>query len=278
MSPVVTGRVVDTARLATVLGPLGGAWRLDLRVRTDGSRPTGWDPLDAVAAGLPQAHARAVEQDGDARRQAADLVPWTAAVPAAAFVLPAAVADVLPVPSLASGRSGLLVHHHADGWLDGVALPPGTTGLSAPETDRVAALVHAVAAPVVRVGVAALPITERAAWGGVVDTLTGAVLAAARAGLGADQQIAWERLERVVDALAQQVPLAQRPRPFPVAWSRGPSLFPVRATCCLHYRSQESPDRDGEGYCVTCPLRTDASRQQRLAAHLEETFGDGAVA
>ena len=268
-------RHVAPGPLSSLLCPLGEPWEVTLRLHP-GSLvpPPGWQPLDEVVAQLREAHAAAVADGADARAAAADLVPWTAGLPAVALVLPAVLLDVLPVVRLPRDRSLLLVHHHADGWLDGVALPPSTSGLRRPRPEHVAALVHDVAAPAVALGAGALPITTRAAWGGVVDTLTNAVLAAARGGAGVDQVVAWDRLQRVVDALAERVPLAARPRQFPVAWSQGPSLFPVRGTCCLHYRNHEQPDRDGEGYCSTCPLRTDRSRQERIAAYLERCHAD----
>lgn len=52
--------------------------------------------------------------------------------------------------------------------------------------------------------------------------------------------------------------------------TQGSELFAVRGTCCLYYRTVAHPDRDGHGYCNTCPLRTDASRLRRLRAYLDD--------
>lgn len=73
----------------------------------------------------------------------------------------------------------------------------------------------------------------------------------------------------MLDVMAAKAPLRRRARLFPVAWSGGTTCFQVRGTCCLLYRSSAAPDRDGDGYCATCPLRTDRSRTERLRASLD---------
>lgn len=281
LSPRGPEASVPPARLASLIAPLGEPWQVTLRIQDadrgeefrSGNAPSErheWVSMAAFLDGLPARHRAAVAQHGDPRRQAADLLPWTVALPATAYVLPALLLDVLPVTGAQAQPADLLVHEHPDGYLDGVALPAGTSGRFQPTSAAVAADVASLVGPWLARHAAVLPITERTAWGGVVDSLTGSALAAARAGLGASADVVWDRLECFIDELAQLAPLPGRPRRVDVTHAGGTSVFPVRSTCCLHYRTCPSPDRDGDGYCVTCPLRSDASRQQRLATHLED--------
>ena len=122
---------------------------------------------------------------------------------------------------------------------------------------------------------AELPIGRTAVWGGLADAITAFALMFSRQS-GRDQQDDWRRCEVLLDGLAHHAPLRVRPTPLHVEWSRGPSLYPVRGTCCLHYRTCDDPDPDGEGYCTTCPLRTADSRIRRLRHHLEAS-GRGAA-
>ncbi|MFP4149596.1 MAG: hypothetical protein ACLFV0_08905 [Nitriliruptoraceae bacterium] len=263
--------------LGGLLGPLGTPWGVVLRVQdpAEGSRhhgDAGWIPLEAFLAGLPARHAAAVVDDPDPQRHAADLVPWALGLPAAGFVLPALLLDLLPTTARTTGLASWLVHRHPDGYLDGVALPSGTWGQHGPAAGTVAERVVALVDPWLRQLCRVLPITARTAWGGVVDALTGSTLAAARAGLGACPEVVWHRQDRLLDELAARAPLPAKPRRVDVAHTGGRSIYTVRCTCCLHYRTHPAPDRDGDGYCATCPLRTDRSRLQRLTAHAEQSL------
>ena len=116
---------------------------------------------------------------------------------------------------------------------------------------------------VVRIGRPAL-------WGQLADSIGGTALWMARE-LGKDQSAIWSLAETVIDGLAGANPdVRNRPRLFPVTYSRQRLLFQVKGTCCLYYRSQVTPDPGGEGYCITCPLRTDESRHRLLLAYLDE--------
>lgn len=181
----------------------------------------------------------------------------------------------------------LLAHRHPEGWFDRIALRQRDTWLLA--RDPLAA--HQAAIPVA--GLASLhrrftdqlagslapwfaairgraPFGRTGMWGQVADDLCGTALWTARR-TGGDERAAWDEAQQVVALLARRAPeLKARPRLFPVRWSGGESLFQVKGTCCLWYKTQEAADPDGEGYCGTCPLRGDCSRRARLVAWLEK--------
>lgn len=231
--------------------PVGGDWwSLD-------------DAVDAVEGWFPDVVARA----GDHRAGAAYLATWVARVPVLLIGLPAVLAGVAPVAT--SDR--LWVHRHAGGWFDRHAIDPDrlVDGVDDDVATATGAQVASLTAPLVDHVVDVLPVGAPMVWGAVVDSLGTYALLLARA-LGHDQGAAWRRCDAVVDAVEECVPaLRHRPAPLPVIWSGGSTLFTVRGTCCLYHRTCADPDPDGEGYCSTCPLRTEGSRTRLLRAHLE---------
>jgi hypothetical protein len=117
------------------------------------------------------------------------------------------------------------------------------------------------------------PVGRRGMWGRLADDIGGTALWTARA-VGLDQRSAWEEAQAILDHIAEVAPeLRVRSRLFPVHWAGGETLFQVKGTCCLWYTTFEEPDRCGEGYCTTCPLRNDTIRHERLHRYL----ADGAV-
>lgn len=113
------------------------------------------------------------------------------------------------------------------------------------------------------------PFGRRGMWGQLADGVAGVALRTARAGR-LDEGAAWDEAHAILDLVAGMVPeLRVRPRPFPVRWSGGETLWQVRGTCCLWYTTFDRPQPSGEGYCATCPRRDDDSRHQRLQAWLE---------
>ncbi len=178
----------------------------------------------------------------------------------------------------------LWVHRRCEGWFDGVAFespqvlvtaddpesghPDATvvdgTGLLAAHGDALAARLT----PVLDAIRALAPFGRRGLWGTAADEVAGAALWAARAG-ASDLDAAWRTAVAVTDALAARAPwIRTRPRPFSVDVDQGRSLFPVKGTCCLYYKTQPQPPDPRDGYCTTCPLRDDTSRRQRLVEHL----------
>ncbi len=113
------------------------------------------------------------------------------------------------------------------------------------------------------------PFGRRGMWGQLADDLCSTALWTARAA-GLDQRRCWDEAQSIVELVAADVPdLRVRPRLFPVRWSGGQCLWQVKGTCCLWYTTFDEPHTDGDGYCTTCPLRTDDVRHQRLREWLE---------
>jgi hypothetical protein len=107
------------------------------------------------------------------------------------------------------------------------------------------------------------PFGLRNLWGLAIDDVTATALWLAELA-GHDQQAAWARAQRLLDALSPYAPVRfTRSRPFPVAGR----LHQVRGTCCLYYRSKAEPGPPDEIRCDTCPLRDDESRHARLLAY-----------
>lgn len=257
--------------------PTIGALEQTVRVLASGSdeawlqvgAPHGedWWSLTSAAEQAGAWHDELAAARGDRRAAAAFLAAWLAQAPALGVGLPAVFGGLAPLLPLGQPW----VHRHADGWFDRHAIEP----LDMVEGDLpdvlagAAAHTAALTAPVVDAVCALLPVGPAAVWGSVVDALCGHALRSARQ-LRRPERDVWERCQVIIDEMQRIEPvLRRRPTSFPVTWSGGIAHYLVRGTCCLHYRTCDAPDRDGDGYCATCPLRTDASRTARLRAHLE---------
>lgn len=269
--------------LATTLQRLG---RLDPWLFAQLGPPVGegWFRFDDLAVDAPLSdwvHELAKRHDGHRDVAGSYLGAWLAraalVVPTAALVLQRR----LPDPT-----GPLWVHRHDDGWFDRVAFEdtrllvtaedpsashPDTTVVDA--VDLITCHGHALAARLTPVleGIRALtPFGRRGQWGSVADELASAALWAARSG-ATDIDVAWRTAVAVTDALCERTPwIRRRPRPFRVDSRHGSTLFSVKATCCLYYKTQpRPPDPSGDSYCTTCLFRDDRSRNDRLLAHLE---------
>jgi hypothetical protein len=175
---------------------------------------------------------------------------------------------------------------HPDGWADGIAVAapvrvcPDDAAGGAVDVEVVRDVAELSRRWAAEAASAMTPILGHLAsrarfglpgmWGGVADGVVGqAVWLASRGGLPADPT--WARASRLVEHLADVAPLPPaRQRRVAVPWSGGLHHASVRSTCCLHYRTQDRPDPAGEGYCTSCPLRTEPSRVTRLASWLED--------
>lgn len=257
------GGVRGVRDLEAAAARLRGAGVLDLLTARPGGG--GWLTLPAALATVPAWHAELAHRHGDRRAAAAFLSAWLAGTPALVVGLPALVGGAVAEIS----ADGILLRRHHGGWIERYAVRPATVTTDGDPEVAAARRIAELTAPIVERVCRALPIGSVAVWGGVADTLGAAALGFARA-VGADERRAWHRVERLLDELGEHAPVRYRPRLFPVAWSAGTSHFPVRATCCLYYRT--GPEEGaGAATCTTCPLRDDESRTDRLIAHLESS-------
>lgn len=241
-----------------------------------------WRVSDLADPALLSGWLAEVEANFGERRVAASYMSnWLLRVLVGLSALPAFGGGRLPL----AGLDELAVRRNPGGWFDGAAVAhqavgalPGDPALAYPGAvslvDR-AALLDTLAerlsdlAPVIEALRAACPVGLNALWGIVADSAANQALEVARL-TGADQEAAWRDVDAVIDRLAALQPrLRARPRPFRLQDGPVIQLFEVRGTCCLYYRTVENPDRSGEGYCETCPLRTDESRPDRLRALLD---------
>lgn len=125
--------------------------------------------------------------------------------------------------------------------------------------------IMALFGPVIDALSAHTKVGRRTLWGYVVDTLHFYMLNPARK-LGNDLEEAWQRSERLTNTLlAAGAPIRKEPRLFWFEPEHPRGAWAVRGTCCFDYRADPQ-----HGYCITCPLETDAIRQLKFA----ETFGD----
>lgn len=263
------------AALANAVGLLGRVddeWALVL------GAPTGpdWYSLEQALGHVESWFPMLAEKEGDRRAAASYLAGWLAEVPVLVLGLPAVFGGV----AVQVSRDGLHVRRHRGGWFDRHALEPddARTGPLDDVLAEAGAHVAALTAPIVDRVCAAMPISRTAVWGTVADAIGGHALAVART-LGIDEVETWRRCSLVVDAVQPHAEsLRTRARLFPVVWSQGTSHFQVRGTCCLAYRTCQKPNRDLDGYCTTCPLRTERSRTERLLRVLESSVAEESAA
>jgi hypothetical protein len=282
MLPDATAPVIDAtlARLDAldvhcryVAGdPDGGGWyRLDRTLADD-------DLLDAWFAGVLVDHA------GGHRDVAGSyLASWLAGT----------IAETAVAALITEGRawpiapSTLAIHRHDEGWFDGIAVRGARLRVLPTDRDAGAAGVEVVASPERLRAVLAEELTGvtttiftavrrrapfglRGMWGNLVDGITaGALWRAHQAGI--DQAVARTEALALVAALVHR---AGRTIPTPrferVDWSGGVALVPVKTTCCLYYKTFDgTPDRRGEGYCTSCPLRDGESRRALWSTWLD---------
>ncbi|QVQ51537.1 (2Fe-2S)-binding protein [Spiractinospora alimapuensis] len=105
----------------------------------------------------------------------------------------------------------------------------------------------------------------RTLWGWVLDITHFYMLNPARF-LGRDANAAWERAHSLGDALVTAGALVRaRPRLFPFSPEHPRGTWAVRGTCCFDYKADAE-----HGYCVTCPLRSDADRMPEFHSWLRD--------
>jgi hypothetical protein len=249
--------------------PVDGSWvRLDDML----DDPALFDAsFDAVVAG-----------EARGRRDVAGsyLASWLVGI----VVEPAVMALTTEQRTWPLAAANLAVRPHQGGWFDGLAvldpdvwMLPGDPDAAHPDSvivsglaDLRIAFIAGTAAlarrvfPAVR---ARAPFGMRGMWGSLADGLGARVVAAAEEG-GGDVDAAWADVARLLDLLEAWAPVRPtRPRLDRVDWDAGSKAFTVRGTCCLFFKTVEGPpDRFGDDYCTSCPLRDDEWRRQRWAA------------
>lgn len=187
-----------------------------------------------------------------------------------------------------SDPAALSVHRHPEGWFDGFAVArsivlvlPDDPDAAHPGTEVVAT----VASLRARVADDLVPLLERifagirarapfglrGMWGSLADHVGAiAVALARRSGGGHEQQ--WAAAAALLDAMAERASrVVARPALRLVDWSGGVAPLSVRGTCCLWYKTNpRGPDRGGEDFCTTCPLRHPGDADRRWATFLAE--------
>lgn len=156
---------------------------------------------------------------------------------------------------------------HSDPWAGG---PGPTFGNVAELRDWWAAGIVATVEPLLATVHERFRFGRRGLWGSVATRVGGTVAAIAR-DPEAGGAASWREAELLLDALAAHAPAGiVRPTPLLIAWSGGPSLYSVKATCCLKYRVKPEADMaTGKGYCSTCPLVAEPCMQANLARKLD---------
>ncbi len=109
---------------------------------------------------------------------------------------------------------------------------------------------------------------RRGLWGSVADMIGGGSLQLARH-TGMDQWTAWAEAWDLIERLAiRGASVNNRPRPLPIQWSGGETLFTVKGTCCLRYKDRGCSNAT---YCSSCPLTEDEPRALRYLQKVQAT-------
>jgi hypothetical protein len=88
---------------------------------------------------------------------------------------------------------------------------------------------------------------------------------------GADREQARAVGAALVDALAAHgARIRDRGGQESVVWGAETYRVPVRAACCLYYKTEPQVQRPSDAYCMTCPFLCSPDRRQRFG-----TFVDG---
>jgi len=157
----------------------------------------------------------------------------------------------------------LWLHHHADGWFDGIAIVAGRAALrrllAADAVDVLAPLFAAVRA--------LAPFGQRGMWGATADALaSGAAYGAFRAGRATADAFG-DAMALVDDMVVAGAPRLTRPTPLAVSCRHGTLIASRKGTCCLWYKLSSA---DGEQrYCLSCPLRDDDDQRRGFAEWLD---------
>ena len=135
--------------------------------------------------------------------------------------------------------------------------------------DRVAAAAVATLAPLLDAVRAATRYGAVPLWNAAADSVRSAA-AYVPIYTGTDRRAARELGDALVDALVAHGARARgRGGRQPVVWREEPYDLPVRAACCLYYKTEPQVDRPADRYCLTCPFLDPADRVARFGVFVD---------
>lgn len=227
-------------------------------------------------------HVEVSKNVGNHRVAAAYMSNWLIAFLVGGSVMPVLAERRLPL----AGHADIAVHRNSGGWFDALAadddsiavLPgdpdaghPSAIGVASEEEmfDLLAGQMLGLE-PIITALENALPIGFPALWGAVSDALSSQAMMLADL-MDEDRECFWQAARLVIERVeARQPRMRTTPRPFPIEHDGQVKFFEVRGTCCLYYQTVENAERDGDGYCTTCPLRPDDARRRILVEWLDQ--------
>jgi hypothetical protein len=135
--------------------------------------------------------------------------------------------------------------------------------------DRVASAAVATLGPLLDAVRAATRYGLVPLWNGAADAVRGAATYAPLYA-GADREEARVLGGALVDALAAHgARIRDRGGCESVQWGADTYDVPVRAACCLYYKTQPQMARASDAYCMTCPFLSSPDRRQRFGAFVD---------
>jgi hypothetical protein len=135
--------------------------------------------------------------------------------------------------------------------------------------DRVAAAAVATLRPLLDAVRAATRYGLVPLWNSAADAVRGAATYVPLYA-GAERDPARALGAALVDALAVHgARIRDRGGQEQLEWGAETYTVPVRAACCLYYRTEPEVQRPSEAYCMTCPLLCSPERRQRFGAFVD---------
>ncbi|OZM76278.1 hypothetical protein [Pseudonocardia sp. MH-G8] len=242
----------------------------------------GWRSLPEAAEDVAHWCARAREQDNPGRLAsvaatsvAGTLVHAVLGRVSAAILLERRAWDVRPGRLWVHPDTGQVAVRDASLLVlpdDAAAGDPGVEVVAdtAALLDRVAGAAVATLGPLLDAVRAATRYGLVPLWNGVADAARGAATYVPLYA-GTDREASAELGAALVDALTAHGARI-RHRGGTESVQRGADTFavPVRAACCLYYKTEPQVERASDAYCMTCPFLCSPDRRERFA-----TFVDG---
>jgi hypothetical protein len=241
----------------------------------------GWRSLADAAPDVAQWCARAREEDNPGRL--ASVAATSVAGTLVHAVLGRVCAAVLLERRAWDVRAGHLFVHADTGRVavrdasllvlpgDVAAGDPGVEVVADTDAllDRVAEAAVATLGPLLDAVRAATRYGLVPLWNGVGDAVRGAATYVPLYA-GTDRAAAAELGDALVDALAAHGARI-RHRGGTESVQRGADTYavPVRAACCLYYKTEPQVERASDAYCMTCPFLCPPDREQRFGAFVD---------